>query len=575
MEGGSSVDETKIIKNMDNTKINFTGVRVESAKADDTPTTCANTAHSAPVGKCDKGPGMARTVPKTKRQSRRKGPGKAGTDSTNRARVIGTGKTSTDPSTPVTVPSAAHPLGGPHITQHTEQIAPHAGTSGPSASVNADTVTRTEDYFSSAWQVQKRKGKGKQTPQPQRPNQNQHGVSSKKRKINPRQRRRARMNANAAPDTPALPAAPTSGQPCFCAGGRTQAQAGESRPGPSGRPPGAGAGRPVKEGDETISPAGEVQTAAKRALNETLSPRGKRKRQCLDPSKRATPRVSYAQATKESLCIAVTCGHTGILTKDVADTILTGIQKTILKEAWSPNNKQPGPAFNGKPVYTEGVLKLWCSNDHTLTWLQKTIADLALSTGHQLIIKSQSEITRRIRCGILIPNEQGAITDSRDIGRILAYQNPQIAVDRWVLQRQEKQQGASFVVVGIPEEQIATLMKSGRRLAFGLGAVYVKFQGHNGKFADTPPGWDPATFTIQKQPGTSTTTSEGAGPTEGPAVPVPATVPSQDDDPEEALLTGSDLEGDEVESGDLLAGLQLGGDEEGAICDGVPFFVDN
>ncbi|XP_063891029.1 uncharacterized protein LOC135116954 [Helicoverpa armigera] len=334
---------------------------------------------------------------------------------------------------PVTVPSAAHPLGGPHITQHTEQIAPHAGTSGPSASVNADTVTRTEDYFSSAWQVQKRKGKGKQTPQPQRPNQNQHGVSSKKRKINPRQRRRARMNANAAPDTPALPAAPTSGQPCFCAGGRTQAQAGESRPGPSGRPPGAGAGRPVKEGDETISPAGEVQTAAKRALNETLSPRGKRKRQCLDPSKRATPRVSYAQATKKSLCIAVTCGHTGILTKDVADTILTGIQKTILKEAWSPNNKQPGPAFNGKPVYTEGVLKLWCSNDHTLTWLQKTIADLALSTGHQLIIKSQSEITRRIRCGILIPNEQGAITDSRDIGRILAYQNPQIAVDRWVL----------------------------------------------------------------------------------------------------------------------------------------------
>ncbi|KAJ8733726.1 hypothetical protein PYW07_014278 [Mythimna separata] len=89
----------------------------------------------------------------------------------------------------------------------------------------------------------------------------------------------------------------------------------------------------------------------------------------------------------------------------------------------------PGPMFDGKPRYAEGVLKLWCSNVHTLAWLKEIISGLTLSASTPLVFRRQSEIQRRVRCGIAIPDDQGRFKDSRNIGRALSYQNPWIDVD--------------------------------------------------------------------------------------------------------------------------------------------------
>lgn len=563
------------------------------AKAKDTPKRGARSTSLAPgcsaantaSSSAGTGPAVAKTAAKTKPKSR------------NKRRTPALLGTSTAPSSlsgvepPTTVNSGGRaPLIHPPPPIPPQTAPPQRAVTGQPAGIST-----TGDSFALAWQVQRSWHKGR-----------------KGEKTSAKQRHRADPSAQAAPVPPAPPAGntkrrnrpskkqrrqtlwkgksphttqanaagrvePTSGNVNFSAGKRSQAVAGTSRPGPS--QPTASS----EEGPATTTTQRSVrkdQAAAKRALNETSSPRGERKRPRLDKSKRVANR-SYAQAISSDLDVAVTCGRTGLISKEVSNLVLATLQQKIIAEASSPTQGSPAPTFRARPVFSGGVLRLWCGNDHTLAWLRSTISGLPPSTSTPLVIRRQADIQRRVRCGILIPDEQGTFAEPSNIGRALCYQNSWIGIKGWVLLGANKQADAWFVVVGVPEDQIPTLMKAERRLSFGVGTVYVKFQGPNGRFVDVPQGY-PATeasVVTREEETTPPTTNAAATSAEMPAEAAPAAptiasvgaVLSGEVTDDNTLSSASDLEGDGFDAGDLFAGLRLEGDEEGMSSDGVPF----
>lgn len=518
------------------------------------------------------GPAVAQTAAKTKM-------------SQHTQRTSALHGTSTDPSKTQAKTAKINTTAGPrHPTHPPHPVTPPVAFQQAAVTGQTGTVTGAKDVYARSWQVQTRKGKGKRTQQALCPCKDPSGPpapaqqGNQSRRLTKKERRQERRREGKATSRKQANAA--SGKINFSAGERSQAEAGTSRPMPI-QPHTSTAGRSAAYAGLKQQPGGKDQAMAKRALNETLSPRGEHKRPRLDQSCRVAQR-SYAQAANASLNVAITCERTGIIGKDVSDKVLAAIQKRIVVEACSPTPDSPGPAFNSKPQFTGGVLKLWCNNDHTLGWLKKTISDWSLSTNTTLVVRSQTEIQKRVRAGIVIPDEHGVYEDTTNIGRALGYQNPWVDVKRWILVRSDKQNAAWFVVLGVPEDQIPTLMAAERRLAIGVGSVYMKFQGQNGRFVDTPRGWDPATKTI-----CDTQTEETAPP---PNIPVataarPAVaesaapdaivdaVPSPGVELDDIILSpSSNPGGDGFDEGDLLAGLRLVGDEEGSI-DGDPFIA--
>ncbi|KAJ8729871.1 hypothetical protein PYW07_016909 [Mythimna separata] len=457
----------------------------------------------------------------------------------------------------------------------------------PTSSGAADTgdpgLVSSSGEGISDWQVANRKGKGKKPiKQAQRPSNvptvSTAPASQDKRRVRltRKERRQERRRGGKAPQPKQFTTTkPASSMPRFSAGSGPQSVAGTSRS-PSDQ-------SPAQAATTTQPLAGKAQAVAKRALNETISPRGERKRPRLDKSRREASR-SYAQAAGDSLSVAVTCDRTGTISQEVADQVLAAITSRIISEACSAKKGTPGPMFDGKPRYAGGVLKLWCNNDHTLTWLKETVSGLTLSASAPLVVRSQSEILKRVRCGIAIPDDQGLFGDSQNIGRALSYQNPWVDVSRWLLLHADKQNACWFLILGIPEDQIQTLMDADRRLCLGPGRVYVKFQGLNGRFVDVPRGWDRVTGQLQCAGGNPPTTSDLAAPVADTAVTVEpaatadtvdAAPPSGGEPDDISLSPASDLGELGFDEGDLFAGLRLGGDEEGVdVKDGDPSAAD-
>lgn len=566
------------------TEHKHTGVE---AKAKDTPKrgacstslapgcSAANTASSS-VGA---GLAVAQTAAKTKTKSR------------NKRRTPALLGTSTDPS-PISgaePPTKVHPSGRAPLIHPPPPIAPQATPPQPTVTGQPVEISTTGDSFALAWQVQRSRHKGRKEEKTSATRRHRADppaqaapappVGNTKRKNRPSKKQRRQWKGKTPQPTQANAAGrvkPTSGNVNFSAGKRSQAEAGTSRPGPSQPAASSAEGQATK----TQRPVRKDQAAAKRALNETSSPRGERKRPRLDKSKRDANR-SYAQAASSDLDVAVTCGRTGLISKEVSNLVLAAIQDKIIAEASSPIQGSPAPTFRARPLFSGGVLRLWCGNDHTLAWLRNTITELPPPTNTSLVIRRQAEIQRRVRCGILIPDEQGRFAEPSNIGRALCYQNAWVDVKGWVLLGAHKQADAWFVVVGVPEDQIPTLMKAERRLSFGVGTVYVKFQGPNGRFVDVPQG-HPATVTsaVTREEETSPpTTNAAATPAEVPAKAAQAgpdvagvdAVLSREETVDSTLSSDSDLEGGGFDAGDLLAGLRLGADEEGMSSDGVPF----
>lgn len=236
-------------------------------------------------------------------------------------------------------------------------------------------------------------------------------------------------------------------------------------------------------------PKRDRDAARRERLAESESPQVAPKRQRLETSAQPGPSSTYAKVARTELGVAITTAVSGILSKEAADSVMRSLHRGLMREADMRAPDDPwGPVFRGKPSWEEGHLKLWCADQRTADWLKGLVCGITAPSGEALAVKSFSELPRRVRCGILIPNEQNLWESTREIGKALVLQNKWAECDKWMLHSADKQQDGWFLVVSIPERLVPTITKHERRLACGFGAVYLKFQGPGGKFYESPPG---------------------------------------------------------------------------------------
>ncbi|CAH2087827.1 unnamed protein product [Euphydryas editha] len=309
-----------------------------------------------------------------------------------------------------------------------------------------------------------------------------HPASDRTRRHRPSQRKRRKARLRALNEQNANPPAhPTKSVMSEPQPGTSRGTGGVSTAGQKARPTYRKASNIRDPLHDKVGKEAKPAGSSKRArLDETVSPRGEHKRPKLLHRPQPT---SYADATKTDPLVAVTSATTGQICAASVQLIQEKLQEKILADMTAARDEE-GPLFLGKPVYDGGVLKLWCSNLKTLDWLKTAVNDIVLPTGDRLTVKQMWEITRRVRCGILLP---GVIKDTRAIGGVLRFQNPWAEVDRWLLHSLHPQTCETFIVVSVPEDLVPVLMEHERRLGFMLGSVYLKFQGPSGKFTESSP----------------------------------------------------------------------------------------
>lgn len=194
----------------------------------------------------------------------------------------------------------------------------------------------------------------------------------------------------------------------------------------------------------------------------------------------ATPKT-YAAAAKSDLLATVTAINAGHLNREQAEEI----QETLNNRLWSlvQARTSNSPMFQGKPTYANGSIQLWCINVETMEWVKRNIDGNTLTSGVKVEVRKQSNLPRKVRCGILIPGQ----AETNRIGEARRYFNPWAEVDRWLLHIAQKQTTGTFIVVSIPEDLIPGILERGRHLCYMLGAVYVIFEEYKGRFTDIPP----------------------------------------------------------------------------------------
>lgn len=347
----------------------------------------------------------------------------------------------------------------------------------------AEPYDPVADQLKAGWILQERRKKGKAKParrvEPEPESAELQGPSNKrkKKKKNRSQRRQGRQMRAALEKTGVLQ------QQKPPVSEAVQAVAG----------PSAASRAPPKGNYQPRATPGcsrpEAQAPAKRArLDETISPRGPPKRQRLEPT--VENARAYSDAVKADLLVAITGETTGFLNQKQGEEVQRFLEETLMELVTQPDaEKGHLPGFWGKPSLAGGALRLWCDDQYTLDWLKQLMTTFTLSTGEKVVVRRQSELGRRIRCGIMIP---GAWTDTYKIARALNAMNPWAGVRQWLLYNVFRQESGMFIVVGVPEAMVQPLLDHGRRLKFLLGSVYLRFQGPKGKYLDLPPQAGPA-----------------------------------------------------------------------------------
>lgn len=130
------------------------------------------------------------------------------------------------------------------------------------------------------------------------------------------------------------------------------------------------------------------------------------------------------------------------------------------------------PRFVGKPVHSNGVLKLWCEDTSTLIWLKNSINLLPVPG---LAVKRQCDKFIRIqfiKAGIFIP---WIYYEKNEIIQVLKFMNPWAAVETWPIDGTEKHGDYLLFTVGIPFEIIDRILHRGRVMQFVMGTVRVRF----------------------------------------------------------------------------------------------------
>ncbi|XP_063531884.1 uncharacterized protein LOC134742638 isoform X1 [Cydia strobilella] len=192
--------------------------------------------------------------------------------------------------------------------------------------------------------------------------------------------------------------------------------------------------------------------------------------------------ITYAEAVKLGLIVSITTLNR-YFTPQLSEEFQQQLQARLMEDARKSNNS-PGPIFRGKPIYSNGALRLWCEDEATLSWLKRTSSAITVSSGVKIIIKIKREVEPLVRCGIVLP---GVWDDFTLIVKTLRYQNAWAEVDSWKLHRIEKQKTDTFAVISVPESLVKNILEHERRLGFMLGSVYVKFEGSKGFFSEYPP----------------------------------------------------------------------------------------
>lgn len=147
----------------------------------------------------------------------------------------------------------------------------------------------------------------------------------------------------------------------------------------------------------------------------------------------------------------------------------------ILESASNASEDSPDilvPRFNGKPVHTKGVLKLWCEDTITLIWLKNSITLLPVP---DLVVKRQCDKFIRIqfiKAGIFIPR---IYYEKYIIIRILKFMNPWAAVETWSITGVKKHGDYVLFKVGIPFEIIGQILDRDCVIRCMIGTLRVRF----------------------------------------------------------------------------------------------------
>lgn len=320
-------------------------------------------------------------------------------------------------------------------------------------------------------------------------------VSSRKKQKNKKPKQRQQAAANPQAGIPARekvaeggprhqPGAKSSAQVGKTSGQaeRTQAQAthpatpatsGGNQPPRRSKPRGKRAGKLAKQSH----PIPQTTTGKRSRPDDSTTPTGDGKRARAGSSQ---TRVSYAAAFKANeLCVAVMTEPFYDLTPEQANGIRKCLEKQLVDDLLNPStaDHMADIGFRGKAHFGEGALKMWCEDDASLEWLRRAVANLASPiAGSKLVVKPQSEIQRRILCGLLVPELTLDIDNIRQI--LTAHNSKFVNIRTWMLVKAERQTESEtpgvYLLLRIPESDVDKLKQRERRLKWMFGNIYVR-----------------------------------------------------------------------------------------------------
>ncbi|CAH2097629.1 unnamed protein product [Euphydryas editha] len=213
--------------------------------------------------------------------------------------------------------------------------------------------------------------------------------------------------------------------------------------------------------------------------DDSFTPQGNGKRR--KPTNTTGP-IKYADALKmKEYCVAIMMEPYHDLTKEQAEAIEKQLQRVMDEEIFSPSTSVTpvvAPSFRGKAFHSEGTLKMWCEDDFALQWLQRNVVKVTSPrAGTRLVVRKQSEIPKRVKAGLLIPQ----VEPEDDLDRIrlrITCQNPKYRVSNWALYSAvpTEDKTAIYLILGIPEDDAQKLKASERRIHYKFGNIYARFQ---------------------------------------------------------------------------------------------------
>lgn len=200
-----------------------------------------------------------------------------------------------------------------------------------------------------------------------------------------------------------------------------------------------------------------------------------RNNNCTNNNNRNSQRPKHKKRRNVDLNVEITTANRRKLSFRQILFIKEVLSNMILEHTNNDSEYSPDilvPRFNGKPVHTRGVLKLWCEDTCTLIWLKNSITLLPIP---DLVIKRQCDKFVRIqfiKAGIFIPR---MYYEKDEIIQVLKFMNPWAAVETWFITGAKNCGDYILFTVGIPFEFIGKILDLDCVMRFVMGTLRVRF----------------------------------------------------------------------------------------------------